>query len=254
MDQMDKGFNATRSTAPKWTMRAKPDFVVGGQVPSWVNSIPGPKYNCNADVFKTKQPVYTMRMKPEVVVGALSPKWQRQIPGPKYSYNADVVKPRQPVYTISGGRSEKTNKDAGDDQPPPRSPVLDGAYAQTKKADPSFSFGAKRDFVSGGAVPSWVNSIPGPKYNYSVDTFKKKQPTYTIGKKLPSESDLMAVRSPGPVYSGSAIDAKKQAEVDSTKKKSFAPGFGVGSRWGGPANDMVRSGALSRYDSPCIRR
>ena len=30
--------------------------------------------------------------------------------------------------------------------------------------------------VIGGSVPSWVNSIPGPKYVYSIDVTKPRQP------------------------------------------------------------------------------
>lgn len=87
----------------------------------------------------------------------------------------------------------------------------------------------------------------------------------------------MKVRSPGPLrYSGSAMDSKKQEQVDSTRRwpwsfqepfhtpmggilrpwparnKSFSCSFGVGPRWKGPVSEMALSGALARYDRPCL--
>merc|ERR1719265_3139749 len=87
---------------------------------------------------------------------------------------------------------------------------------------------------------------PGPIYNQEQPAEARAS---TIGKRLPTEGEIMSVRSPGPCnYSGSAIDAKKQSEVDSTKKRSFSCSFGVGPRWEGPTSEMVASGALTRYE------
>merc|ERR1711904_522914 len=72
---------------------------------------------------------------------------------------------------------------------------------------------------------------PGPIYSPDV----KKGPCYSIRERLPTEADLMSIRSPGPcTYSGAAVDAKKQAEVDSTKKRIKACSFGIGARFSSP--------------------
>merc|ERR1712216_266800 len=144
-----------------------------------------------------------------MISGEAVPSWVNSIPGPKYDPKIDVY----------------------------------------KKAPPKFSIGEKLDMVIGGTIPSWVNSIPGPKYSYNTDDFKNRQPVYTIGAKLPTEGEIMATRSPGPIYGGSAIDAKAQALVDSTKKRTCAPSFGVGPRWQGKQYDMILSGALARYET-----
>merc|ERR1712061_782974 len=67
----------------------------------------------------------------------------------------------------------------------------------TKAASPKYSIGAKLEMEIGGAVPSWVKSIPGPaKYKYDADVFRTRSPKFTIGTKLPSESDLRSKRGP----------------------------------------------------------
>lgn len=143
-----------------------------------------------------------------MVIGGSVPSWTNSIPGPKYLYDTDQFKPRQPVFTL----------------------------------------GTKLDMVVGGVIPSWVNSIPGPQYTYDTDKFKNRQPVYTIGEKLPTEGEIMSKRSPGPIYGGPVTDASQQSLVDSTKKRTCAPGIGIGSRFEGRAAAMVRSGAMGRYE------
>merc|ERR1712072_320613 len=82
------------------------------------------------------------------------------------------------------------------------------------------------------SIPS-VKSLPGPKYHCNTDAFKHKQPVYTIGTKLKTEGEIMSTRSPGPIYGGSAIDAVAQSKVDSSKRRTCAPSFGIGPRFGG---------------------
>jgi len=251
-EEMDKAFRATRKMPPSWSMRGKPAMISGEAVPSWVRSIPGPKYNINTDAFKHRSPSWgfsranertkdlersasapspkiasnemlepgyklalanhppewTMGIKPAMVIGGSVPSWTNSIPGPKYLYDTNGFKQRQPVYTL----------------------------------------GSKIDFVVGGSIPSWVNSIPGPKYTYDTDKFKPAQPVYTIGEKLPTEGEIMSKRSPGPIYEGPVVDASKQSLVDSTKRRTCAPSFGIGSRFEGKSAALVRSGATGRFE------
>lgn len=259
MEQIDSGYKATRRQAPKYTMRPKPEMVIGGSVPSWTNSIPGPKYACNADVFKPKHPVYSIRQKPEMVIGGGVPSWTNSIPGPKYMYDTDVIKPRQPVFTM-GGRGEDEDKKLTRPQSAPsltQCPTdaqIENGYKMTKQQPPKWSIYSRPAMVSGEAVPSWVRSVPGPKYKYDADVYKPRQPVFTIGKKLPTEGEIMSLRSPGPMrYGGAAMDSKKQELVDSTRKKTFSTSFGIGSRWDGPEAEMVKSGAWNRYARPVGR-
>eukprot|EP00442_Polarella_glacialis_P028403 CAMPEP_0115061858 /NCGR_PEP_ID=MMETSP0227-20121206/8234_1 /TAXON_ID=89957 /ORGANISM="Polarella glacialis, Strain CCMP 1383" /LENGTH=218 /DNA_ID=CAMNT_0002447193 /DNA_START=192 /DNA_END=844 /DNA_ORIENTATION=+ len=218
-------------------------MICGDAVPSWVASIPGPKYDYKTDVYKTKPPVWSMRIKPEMVVGSGVPSWIKSIPGPKYVYDTDMYKSRQPVYSIKGRGEEGEAKAAlkRSSSAPVIGPneMKQGMDATTAKP-PSWSVRSRPKMISGDAVPSWVNSIPGPKYVYPVEVYKQRTPVYSIGVKLPTESDLKKARSPGPnAYSGAAVDAKKQEQVDSTRTKSFSCGFGIGSRWEGPTAGMA---------------
>lgn len=252
LEQLDKGWRSTTRQPPQYSMAIKPKMICGDAVPSWVESIPGPKYTYDADKFKRRSPAWTissspkksgsgsmtksqsapavapdkdavdkgfhatlrgspkwsMATKPAMVIGGSVPSWTNSIPGPKYTYSVD----------------------------------------QVKKKPPSWSMSPKLDFVVGSEIPSWVKSIPGPKYTYNADTFKEKQPVYTIGEKLPTESDLQKKRSPGPIYRGVTTDASAQSLVDSTKRRTCAPSFGIGPRWEGQAYEMVLSGAWARYE------
>lgn len=228
-------------------------MISGDAVPSWVRSIPGPKYAIDTDTFRRRAPSWgfskanerqrdlkraasapqtptaatnealekaydathptisrkwTLGVKPEMVIGGSVPSWTNSIPGPKYLYDTDQFKKRQPVFSI----------------------------------------GEKLDMVIGGNIPSWTNSIPGPIYTYDTDKFKHKQPVYTIGEKLPTEGEIMSKRSPGPIYEGPVTDASQQSLVDSTKRRTCAPGFGIGSRFEGRHASMIRSGVLGRYE------
>mmetsp|Transcript_98997 Transcript_98997/g.251306 ORF Transcript_98997/g.251306 Transcript_98997/m.251306 type:complete len:109 (+) Transcript_98997:3-329(+) len=107
--------------------------------------------------------------------------------------------------------------------------------------------------IPGEPAPSWVKSIPGPKYVYDTDTYKERRPNWSMAPKLPTEADLMKKRSPGPVYGGASQDAKKQECCDSTRHRSPAPGFGIGARWEGKGYELVRSGASARFNRPACR-
>eukprot|EP00931_Biecheleriopsis_adriatica_P121518 TRINITY_DN96591_c0_g1_i1.p1 TRINITY_DN96591_c0_g1~~TRINITY_DN96591_c0_g1_i1.p1 ORF type:complete len:282 (-),score=54.42 TRINITY_DN96591_c0_g1_i1:53-898(-) len=239
---------------PKWTMREKPKMIIGGEVPSWKESIPGPKYAYDTNHFKERQPVFSMRTKPEMVIGGSVPSWTNSIPGPKYVTNVDSFKPRQPVFSMPGrGKAmvDEAAKKGRESAPEIGVDEMKKGLDASKHKPPAASIKSRTKMVPGAPVPSWVASIPGPKYSVPVDSFKEKRPVYSIGKRLPTEGELMSTRSPGPVaYSGAAMDAKKQAEVDSTKQKSFSCSFGIGSRFDGPTAEMLRSGALARFDKP----
>jgi len=190
-----------------------------------------------------------------MVIGGGVPSWTKTIPGPKYSYSTDVIKPRQPVFSMAGSSKHESKRplkrSASEPTYSPES--IEKGYAATTPAIPKYSVYPRREIVIGGVIPSWVNSIPAPKYSYDTDKFKKRPPSWTLGTKLPDESDLMKVRSPGPIYGGTAIDSKKQAEVDSTRRRVFSTTFGIGPRWEGQAYQMVRSGAWARYNGPAMR-
>lgn len=240
----------TKKRSPKWTLASKPEMIIGAVVPSWSKSIPGPKYAYSIDTVKEKAPVYSMRTKPEMVIGGVVPSWVNTIPGPKYKYDADTVKQRQPVYTMTG-RPNGKNKNLSASMPALSQEAAIESFNATKAKPPSFTLKSRTEMIPGDVVPSWVRSVPGPKYSYDVNLYKKRQPSWPLGQKLPTEADLMKSRSPGPQrYSGPATDATKQSEVDSTKSRTPAPGFGIGARWEGPAYEMVRSGASARYNRP----
>jgi hypothetical protein len=251
MDVMDKNWQATHKAVPKWSMAGKPEMIIGDSVPSWTRSIPGPKYSIETDKYKKRAPAWAFRpekpdgqkkmsnsasapsklittdqmeagykattkqppkwslgTKPALIPGDAVPSWVKSIPGPKYNPDPDKFLRKPPVYSI----------------------------------------GTKLNMVIGGEIPSWVNSIPGPKYKVDTDIFKHKQPVYTIGTKLKTEGEIMSTRSPGPIYGGSAIDAVAQSKVDSSKRRTCAPSFGIGPRFGGQSYEMVLSGAWSRYE------
>merc|ERR1712176_1756573 len=71
--------------------------------------------------------------------------------------------------------------------------------------------GSKPEMVIGSGVPSWTRTIPGPgTYDYATDSFKARQPAFTMGKRLPTESDIMSKRSPSCQLSTSAADAYRK--------------------------------------------
>lgn len=245
------GFPKGGGKSPEFTMRHKPKMIIGGAVPSWQASIPGPKYNCEADVFKKKAPVYSMRTKPEMVVGGGVPSWTKSIPGPKYTFDTDCYKERQPVYSMQGRGDAETKAQMAKSAPQISPDDLKKGLNASRPTPPEWSLKSRPSMIVGGEVPSWTRSIPGPKYTFETEVYKDKKPVYSIGKKLPTESDMMKVRSPGPTrYGGSASDAKIQSEVDSTRSKSFSCSFGIGSRWEGRTAAMARSGALTRFNRP----
>lgn len=258
-EQLLSAYKATKKMPPKFSIGTKLEMVCDktAPVPSWVKSIPGPKYVLDTDKFKprapswgfqpleslerekkleakklaksasapgklptpeqmdagwraiqTQGPKYSLGLKPDMIPGDAVPSWVKSIPGPKYDPDLDKYKAKAPEHVI----------------------------------------GTKLDMIIGGDVPSWVNSIPGPKYTYNTNDTRNRQPNYTIGEKLPTEGDIMSTRSPGPIYGGAAIDAVKQSTCDSTKRRTCAPGFGVGPRWSGTAYEMILSGAHGRFE------
>merc|ERR1712151_463265 len=62
--RLDSAFNFTKAASPKYSIGAKLEMEIGGSVPSWVKSIPGPaKYKYDADVFRTRSPKFTIGTK-----------------------------------------------------------------------------------------------------------------------------------------------------------------------------------------------
>lgn len=54
------------------------------------------------------------------------------------------------------------------------------AWKRTAPQPPQWSLGVKPEMVIGGAIPSCVKSIPGPKYKPDVDKYKQAAPSWTI--------------------------------------------------------------------------
>lgn len=253
LGQTDSFYKFTQKENPKFSMRPKPEMVIGGVVPSWEKSKPGPKYAYDSNINKDKRPAYSMRPKPDMVIGGSVPSWQNSIPGPKYAYDADVVKEKQPVFTMRS----KIEMVIGGAVPSWQKSIPGPKYSYdadvVKEKQPVFAMQGKPTMIIGGDVPSWKASIPGP-YD-PCDADKPKPPKWSIGKKLPSEGDIMKRRSPGPVYSGPAIDAKKQAAVDSTKKNSFCTAFGGGApRWEGLEYKLASTGSMRRYEAGNVKK
>mmetsp|Transcript_100877 Transcript_100877/g.285915 ORF Transcript_100877/g.285915 Transcript_100877/m.285915 type:complete len:249 (-) Transcript_100877:75-821(-) len=242
--------NLTRKKDPKWTMGPKLDVVVGAPGPKWARTVPAPgKYS--VDLVKPRPPTFSFRGKPEIIIGdASNTAWSRSVPGPKYKYALDTVQPKQPVYSMSGGRDSPAEeaqarraKSTTDLQ------NVEHCFEVTKKSVPKWSFTSKPDYKAHNDG----ELVPGPKYTYDTNQFKSRQPVFSMGGRLPAESPKS--RSPGPTsYEGTAMESKKQELVDSTRTRSFSTSFGVGSRWEGKQNDMVRTGAMARYNRPCVRR
>jgi len=57
---------------PKWSLAIKPEMVIGGVVPSWVNSIPGPKYSVNPDTYKQTMPSWSIPGRGNIPGGPLA--------------------------------------------------------------------------------------------------------------------------------------------------------------------------------------
>jgi hypothetical protein len=240
---IDRGLNFSKPVAPKWTMRVKPDMVIGDVVPSWVASIPGPKYVYSIDATKPRQPVFSMGYGPPRSGMGNGKKPEPVLP--------DLVAMRQAEQKLSTIETVKTLKLHTTDRfrPPPKSrsnpDFLDPARAGDVVKG-RFGAGKGPVFTMKGRLKSEGELMavrsPGPIY----DPLKLTSTAWTIAKKLPTEGDIMSVRSPGPCrYYGSAIDARKQAAVDSTKKNSPSFGFGVGQRFKGP---MSKPSATTRYE------
>lgn len=58
--------------APKWSLGTKLEMVPGGVVPSWVNSIPGPKYRPNLDKFTNEPPAWSIQGRTNIPGGPLA--------------------------------------------------------------------------------------------------------------------------------------------------------------------------------------
>lgn len=145
------GYKQQLATPPKWTMASKPKMIIGGPVPSWQESIPGPQYNYSTDNFKHKQPVWSMRTKPEMVIGGGVPSWTKSIPGPKYMYDTDCFKERQPVYSMRG-RGEGSSKGTQSAPEISTEQLMKGLDASRKKP-PSFSLKSRPKMVPGTRFP-----------------------------------------------------------------------------------------------------
>lgn len=252
MDQLDKCWKASKKMQPAWTMGTKPAMISGEAVPSWVKSIPGPKYTIDTDKFKPRAPSWGFRPPDKENDKKMS--GSSSAPGrlptvDQIDAGWDATTPNKPPKWSLGTKPAMVIGDAVPSWvksiPGPKYNPDPDKY---KRQPPSFSIGEKLDFVVGSGVPSWVKSIPGPKYTYDTDKFKNRQPCYQIGEKLKTEGEIMSTRSPGPIYGGSAIDAVKQSHCDSSKRRTCAPSFGVGPRFEGKMYGMILSGATNRYE------
>lgn len=247
--ELDNGLRHTQPEFPKWTIQSKPAVIIGAPTPKWANSIPGPKYSWDSNVNKSRQPVYTMAQRPKTTgeVGDGRPaSVQRSLDEYHRMEEGLSTVSSSPVFSFPSQTRWRVSKRAK--EPDFLDPAKDGGSLRGRVGagiGPQFTIKGRQGIPSEAELLS--RRSPGPIYNESPPKPKR---VATLGKRLPSEGDLMSVRSPGPCnYTGPAVDVKKQAEVDSTKRKSFSCSFGVGSRWGGPREHLVKSGALARYDS-----
>jgi len=234
MAELDYGFRATQEQGPAFTMAEKPEMVIGGPVPSWQKSIPGPKYDVVTDNYKQKAPGWSLRGKPEMVIGGAVPSWQKSIPGPKYLININEFKPKAPSFSMRGRNPPKTQGELEKERAalhPARSssekkfpaPQLDTGYKCTQVQGPGFSMRAKPDMVVGGPVPSWTNSIPGPKYDPALDSYKAKAPGFTLRQK-----PEMIIGGAVPSWQKSIPGPKYMININEFKPK--APSFSMPGR------------------------
>jgi len=253
MDVIDACHKATKKACPQWSMGHKPEMICGEAVPSWVKSIPGPKYVVNTDTFKARAPAWgfkpiPMKSKKELSASSSAPGRMPTIDQMDNGWNSLSTTKQTPKFSLG----TKPAMIIGDSVPSWVASIPGPKYDPDpdfyKRRPPSYKIGEKLDLVVGGEIPSWTRSIPGPKYSYDTNTFKNRQPCHWIGEKLKTEGEIMSTRSPGPIYGGSAIDAVLQSKVDSTKRRTCAPSFGVGPRWKGRTYDMILSGAYDRYE------
>lgn len=245
MSQTERFYKATSPISPSYSMGTKTSLAQQSQ------ETPGPYDLCNLDVVHPKQPSPMITSRPTMVIGGDVPSWKQSIPGP-YTYNPDVVRPRAPVPSIgltgtTQSRVPKQSRSEGRLR-------LTAGFAMVNPRTPSWSMVSRKSMVVGGDVPSWKSSIPGP-YHSNPDAVLRRVPSFTIGAKLQSESDLMKVRAPGPLqYGGAAMNAKQQANVDSTKERTVSCSFGRGPPRFGREYELARRGGLQRYERPVIRR
>lgn len=240
-----KGIKATREVAPVWTMRSKPEMVIGGVVPSWVNSIPGPKYKYDLNKVLPQAPSASIRGIPKSL-GASKSSIEAQAPNMAALCAAE--------HKLSTQRSVPGFKFSTKDRFAYTKESLNGSnFMDPKKAGDALAgrFGGGRGpvFSMRGRLPTEgelkKDQSPGPIYRPEVPPTKAA----SIGKKLPSEADLMKVRSPGPAtQAGAAMCGMKQATVDSTMRKARSCSFGIGARFDGPTSEMLATGATQRYE------
>lgn len=255
MSQTERFFQATlpNCRGPRYSMASRTPLP---EAKSKAET-PGPYDIVAVDVVKRRQPTATIKSRSEMVIGGNVPSWTRSIPGPKYDYDLDVVRPRAPTFVIrKPPESESPEAKEQRRLAKARSEEqlrLTGGLRLRERRSPAWAISGRTEIVMGGDVPSWKRSIPGP-YTFDPDVIRSRVPTFSIGRKLPSESDLMKQRSPGPMrYSGAAVDAKAQSCVDSTKRRSFTTSFGQGPpRFAGKVYKMGVQGALARYDRPVL--
>lgn len=265
---VEAGERHTRKQAPKWSMRVKPEMVIGGAIPSWVKSIPAPKYVYETNLVMNRAPAWQMGHRRAEKASVTQNCEIGMSPS-----SLSVVERKHPTIPVCA-----VTKFSKEDRPStqlPRDVALPGL--DPGAGDPSNAADAVKGKLGAGKTPHWTmrgrdmwitkyktpeqmkGKHGGPQGSGSgilYDTCRVgprgplTTPIYTLGTKLPSEADLMKVRSPGPCnYGGSAASATKQVEVDGSKKRFPSPSFGTAPRWKGPVSEMVRSGALSRYET-----
>jgi len=115
MESLDRSIRASRKNAPAWSIRQKVEMISGGNVPSWVNSIPGPKYYVETDKFKHRSPVYSIghssRVQGSALEMARSSSEAGALPSMEQMKKGERLTsmiPRPPAYSIFHGSQDLT--------------------------------------------------------------------------------------------------------------------------------------------------
>jgi len=255
--EVANGFKHIKEQSPKFTMRPKPASSFLGS-PSSANA-PGPQYKYNLDLFKPKAPVFTFarsssapaRKKADLGANFLSPSQVSTVDGK----NPTLTRPR--CFKMGGKLPGEIDLMAVRSPGPVYGDAAIDLKKQelidsTRRRSPAYSMGSSPSgesiFVPNKRSPGPIYQTNDMKRQEAVDSTFRRTPAASIGVKLPTEADLMSVRSPGPIYGGSAVDVNLQANVDSTKRGASRTSLGNGPRWDGPTFDLIQQGQIGRYE------
>jgi len=263
MKDIDNAYQATKPQSPKWSIQTRTDFGSSTGLTSWAKSVPGPKYTYDTNQLKPRQPVFSIQgTAKKTQTRSKSPD-----EGPAWLSPAQLscieqkhpTMPHSPVCSFSKlpRPSPNPNKDAflrGLDPGARNAQKLLGKgpaitmHSRDMWKEPHERPNRRPTTAPADPCQGDVGCGNGKLYD-PKGIFRRGAETplkFSIGKRLPTEGQ--STRSPGPIhYYGAAVDMKKLERVDSTRKCTASPSFGVGPRWEGPVCDMARSGALTRY-------